>query len=217
MDQMNKNQQWLEDQILHPENWKKTHKLKYSIWAKEAPVGTTIYNVMEKSFYTTTLERNIVLSGITGEQWIIDRKKLNKTYSDKNGNPVSLLQDPMIHNGWTPIFSMSESDFTAAAIQIPKEYRDLKVKTSWGDILIANNSEKKVKGDFILVSLDEKGQPNMNDLRVVDHDIFLATYDSKAFGDNIQIDMAPPKAPKRFVSADPKDLRSDEKVLDEIE
>lgn len=202
MNTISMGQQWLEEQILHPENWKRTQKLKYSIWAKEAPIGTEIYNHLEKTHYTTTQERNIVLSGTVGEQWIIDRKRLDRTYSDREGKPVAFIQDLSLNNGWTKVFSIAQSHPTAAVIQIPREYKDIKVKTSWGDILTANSSEKVVKGDFILADLDQNGQPKMDKLRMVDHDIFLNTYDSKAFlkEEKTQLSSISLVAPSEFIS-----------------
>lgn len=77
-----------------------------------------------------------------------------------------------------------KTGYTNYCFSLPKYYMNITVMTSWGQPLIANRTEIKREtglGDFILCSMTPDGQPNLNDIWVVNGDIFISTYNKKMY------------------------------------
>lgn len=163
--------------------WKSTKKKEYYIWAKEANIGQKIYNYLENSDYITTESKNIVLSGTRGEQWVTDAAHMMKSYRTKNGTPISRLNhSTYMNNGWT-LLKTCPSSSNVFALQIPIAIKNFPVQTAWGDILYANsiNSEGHGSGDFLVCESTANNTPDLDNVWVVNHDIFLTTYDLTNF------------------------------------
>ncbi len=68
------------------------------------------------------------------------------------------------------------------AMLIPKEVENFPVQTSWGDTLLANRPGiEHGLGDFLVCADNGYGQPNLNDVWVVNGAVFPTTYDLHAF------------------------------------
>lgn len=196
----------------NPENWIPTQKVAYEMWAKRAPIGQEVYNGLENADYTAKEGKDIVLSGTAGEQWVVSEEKLRSTYRAPDGNTsITLNTDDDKDNGWTKIASKADAPGhpTVYAIQIPVEIVDFVVETAWGTELLANHpyaSDEMLghgEGDYMLAEIDkETGGPNLNDLRVVNHDIFVRTYDMSNFPNEKQGVATAPPAPTGFVTRD---------------
>lgn len=178
-------QQDITNYLNNPKNWKRTHKKKYDVYMCRPLPGTKCSNFLEGSNYTTDQNKQFILSGTVGEQWVIDVNKLEKTYTFDNGTPITsdtlyakCREDGCIE--WTKL--TTRSDATANwAIHLPMSVRNFPVQTSWGDVLYANRDGiRHLKGDF-LVCADACGVPNLNDVWVVNGEIFPRTYDLHAF------------------------------------
>ena len=187
----------------HPENWRLTQKVSYEIWAREAPVGTKVYNALEDADYKTDSEKCVVLSGTRGEQWPVTPAKLAKTYRNPDGSDIqpSDLQSQE-NDGWMKVRTVADGKPTVFAIQMPSEIRDFPIATSWGEILYANSSKSEGhgSGDYILAEIGEDGQPNLQDMRVVNHDVFCDTYDVSMFPHELQGRATAPPVPEGFVT-----------------
>ena len=189
-------------------NWKKTKKNIYSIYCTLVQPGVQCYNEFEDVHYTTNENQCVILSGTRGEQCITTLDNLAKTYYFTNSikadlpkrpidpsNPKSALVDAsQIINGasvkarakkgllpWTEITTLpSQGSWTNYCFHLPLSVKNFPVKTSWGETLIANRDGiKHGVGDFILCSMTPDGQPNINDVWVVNGEIFADTYNKK--------------------------------------
>ena len=178
--------------------WKKTCKKKYQIWVCMPKLGTKVYNKLEDSHYETNEKRPFVLSGTFGEQWIVDFDKLVKTYKFPDGTPITL--DALKKKGhpytieWFKIETVDDPT-PQWAFHVEANLK-LGVETSWGDRLIANRAGVPHGfGDYI-VCTDVCGYPNMNDVWVVNGEVFPRTYNMTAFkGLAIKGDVNPPMPP----------------------
>lgn len=77
----------------------------------------------------------------------------------------------------------AQGDNAAAnwAFHLPLSIKNFPVKTSWGDTLYANRPGiDHGMGDF-LVCADADGRPNLNDVWIVNGEVFAYTYDMRAF------------------------------------
>ena len=174
----------------NPQNYKRTHKKKYTIEVSMPPEGTVVFNHLENVVYKTSKEKPFVLTGTRGEQWVIDPAKLCKTYTLEDGSPLTkeVLQRKVVP-GWKdcvkypcikPFRITSIPGVDNWAIHVPKQYV-FQIPTSWGDVLTVNNPEQDHDlGDYI-VCADAGGYPNLNDRWVVNGSVFPDTYDMRAF------------------------------------
>lgn len=81
--------------LCNPENWKKTRKNSYSIWATITQPGVTIYNSLEDADYETDEQFCVVLSGTRGEKWITTLDKFAKKYYFSSSVDESLPKKPI--------------------------------------------------------------------------------------------------------------------------
>lgn len=174
----------------NPSNYKRTHKKKYTISASMPPSGTRVVNFLENANYVTNSEKQFVLTGTVGEQWVIDVNKLCRTYTFEDGTPINKdtlsrkviagYKDGMKYPCIKPFNVTAMPGVTNWAIHIPARIT-FPVQTSWGDTLICNDPRiKHGSGDYIVCS-DMNGHPNLSDVWVVNGLIFPDTYDMRAF------------------------------------
>lgn len=194
------------EQMKDPAQWQPTQKVTYEIWAKQAPEGQALYNHLEDADYKTKPGKDIVLSGTVGEQWPVSPDKVAKTYVTPGQDSFQGFDTSGANNGWTKLQSKAEPEPTVFAMQIPSSIKNFPVQTSWGETLYANStkSEGHGKGDFLVCEMKEgedgKKVPNMDDMRVVNHDIFVSTYDVSMFKGEKQVEAKDPPAPEGFVT-----------------
>lgn len=182
---MNTNYPWTD-----PNNYRRTHKKKYTIVASMPPEGTEVTNFLENAHYTTSNEKQFVLTGTVGEQWVIDVNKLCKTYTFEDGTPITKdalakkvmagYKDCAKYPCIKPFAVTSIPGVDNWAIHIPLGYT-FPIQTSWGDTLICNAPGiRHGKGDYIVCS-DNNGAPNLSDMWIVNGAVFPNTYDMRAF------------------------------------
>lgn len=175
------------------ENYRKTRKKKYEITICMPPVGTKVFNKLEKSYYVTDAHKQFVAIGTVGEQWVIDINKLCSTYTLANGTPINptILKPmvvPMIHEG-KRVGVIKK--FKVATLPGPINWafktsaKDIfQIPTAWGDVLTVNApGVGHSTGDY-LVCADGGGYPLLTDRWVVNGEVFPTTYDMRAFANH---------------------------------
>ena len=178
--------------LSNPNNYKRTRKKKYTIVASMPPKGTKVTNFLEKVDYTTDEAKKFVLTGTVGEQWVIDVNKLCKTYTFEDGTPITkeALSKKVVtaynheltekYSVITPFRVTSLPGVNNWAVFVPLG-NTFPIQTSWGDTLICNApGVRHGVGDYIVCS-DLNGRPNLNDMWVVNGEIFPSTYDMRSF------------------------------------
>lgn len=204
------------DDIRNQKNWKRTHKKNYEVYVCMPPIGTKVHNFLEGTDYVTTKEKRFVISGTRGEQWVIDAAKLAKTYQTLDGQPLN-TKTLNIKNGimpWVKVKTRPDASIVWACF-LPKKYRSFPVKTSWGDVLMANRPEvRHGYGDF-LVCADANGRPNFSDMWVVNGEVFPTTYDLRSFPNMFsdeQMDKLVTPTPKKFAVTQSDNKKATENV-----
>ena len=150
---------------------KKYTKRNYIMKAEKVAAGTKLYNFLEDCHYTTNDVKCIKLIGTVGEVWPVTIEKLAKTYTLIDGTPIT---EENIPEGEFEIATIvDENAETIFAEQVTDQ---VKVATSWGELLTANRDGiPHGEGDFI-VSANKEGQPNPDDRWVVNGMVFINTY-----------------------------------------
>lgn len=196
--------------VSNTSNWKRTHKKQYEVYMCRPKIGTVVVNKFEGSKYVTDNNKQFVLSGTCGEQWVIDAAKMAKTYVFANGERItpSSLRSRMLASGeidWIKLKTITDENIRVSnwALFLPLNNRTVgfPVNTSWGDVLYANRSGvSHGKGDFLVCS-DDGGRPNLKDVWVVNGNIFATTYDMRAFpGHNTSNNNIETPKPRSIVS-----------------
>lgn len=169
-----------------PKNWKKTHKKSYEIYVCRPQLGTECNNILEQVHYRTDQDMQFILSGTVGETWAIDIGKLASTYTFADGTPITneTLKAKCNTDGqmdWQKIKTVP-SPKQNWAIMVPNNVENLMVPTAWGGILTANRRGiGHGLGDFLVCPDNGCGQANINDVWVVNGEVFPTTYDLHSF------------------------------------
>ena len=168
--------------------WKPTRKKIYYCKIRFGIMGEHIHNVLEDTHYIVRNDRPIVITGTIGEQWVISVEVLKRKYRTAEGNLItdSFLRDLMRSKSSVKIKSVPEkgNNYTNYALGLDiRKYRDIPIITSWGDTLLANRSgTNHSRGDFLVCGMLSNGQPDFNDMWVVNGQVFSETYDIRGFG-----------------------------------
>ena len=174
----------------NPANWKRTSKKLYNVYMCRPELGTEVHNRLEHCDYTTNEKKQFVLSGTVGEQWIIDGNKLASTYEFEDGTPINpqtlgakITKGTNGQIDWIKLKTRQSTGQFNYAFHLPiNEIRDFPVKTSWGETLYANKgNEGHGTGDFLVCATNPDGSPNLNDMWVVNGNVFATTYDMRPF------------------------------------
>lgn len=188
------------EKAYNPKNWKKTHKKSYEVYVCRPLQGAECTNRLEGTHYVTDENKQFILSGTVGETWTIDVNKLAKTYTFADGAQISDETLTMRCNadgqmGWQKLKTRSDANINWAML-IPKSVENFPVQTSWGDTLLANRPGiGHGLGDFLVCADNGYGQPNLNDVWVVNGEVFPTTYDLHAFPNMFTRDVTTATAP----------------------
>lgn len=176
--------------LRNPKNWKKTCNKRYKVHVCMPVFGTRVTNFLEGQSYITDQRKPFVIRGTVGECWVIDTQKLLRSYSLQNKRPLTLqyLQQRIVNGqmGWICIETLTTEDINWAFYLDPRKYGkkaviNFPVQTSWGTVLLANRPEVAHGiGDF-LICADRNVSPNLQDVWVVNGEIFPKTYDTRPF------------------------------------
>ncbi len=157
-----------------PNNFKRTHKLSYSIACTCPPKGTSVHNKLELANYVTDDNSPYVLTGTVGEQWTISEAKLCKSYTLPGGTPLTPDILNQCRKG-TTLCLQTKPGVDVFACHIPAGTK-VTVATSWGDNLQANaDGVEHGDGDYVIAA-EKDGAPDMNDRWVVNGLVFKTTY-----------------------------------------
>lgn len=146
-------------------------KKAYCIKAEKVIPGTQLHNFLEDCDYVTSETKCIKLIGTVGEVWPVTVEKLSKTYTFIDGTPITAENIP------EGVFDISTIvDENAETIFAEQTKEQVKVATSWGEVLTANrDGVPHGEGDFIVYA-NKCGQPNQEDKWVVNGMVFANTY-----------------------------------------
>lgn len=194
-------------EINNPKNWKKTHKKQYDVYMTRPLPGAKCHNFFEDCSYVTDQNKQFILSGTCGETWVIGAEKIAKTYTFSDGTPITpdTLKSKCLGTGEIPWIKLSTKSDPVInfAFHLPLSIRNFPVQTSWGDTLLANRDGiKHGKGDFLVCASTPDGCPNINDVWVVNGEVFPRTYDMHAFPNMFTQDISASATPfpkKTFV------------------
>ena len=146
-------------------------KKSYAMKAEVVAIGTEIYNFLEDCHYTTNEAKCVKLIGTVGEEWPVTLEKLAKTYTLADGTPITQENIPAgVFDIVTIVDDSAETIFAEQTIE------QIKVSTSWGEVLTANREGvPHGDGDFIVFA-NKDGKPNPDDSWVVNGMVFNNTY-----------------------------------------
>lgn len=171
----------LEQVIMDMNNWKQTRKKTgYSIYMCIPPVGTKIHNVLEQMDYVTG-KNDVVLSGTREELWVDKLSNVMKTYNfvDKGIITVPKITQMKRLNclPWTRIEPKASKMGADFALFVPKQHKNIVLPN--GYVVNCANVSHGI-GDF-LVAANVGGTPDIDNIRVVNGEIFVDTYDMRTF------------------------------------
>lgn len=177
-------------QIYDIKNWKRTVAKCYEVYVCMPKQGTKVTNKFEGSSYLTDANKPLVISGTAGECWVVDFNKLASKYVLMNNAPITYeeINSRLIKVGeqahvmdWLKIKVLPAKNMVYWTFHLPKKHTNFPVKTSWGDILLANRTGvKHDAGDFLICS-DRFGSPNLDNVWVINGTIFPRTYDMRGY------------------------------------
>lgn len=170
-------------QLRDPRGFSRVCKREYCVHVCRANLvePKKIFNYLEKAVYIPNERKPFIIQGTVGELWVVDPEKLVKTYEMPDGTPIS-PED--VGLGWTKIKTRPDSSHNWAMQISPAVYGDaatkIEIKTSWGDVLHPNAAGiPHGSGDYAVCS-DNNGSPNLEDMWVVNGEVFLNTYQDAA-------------------------------------
>lgn len=130
--------------------------------------------------YKIENENTAVLYGTRGEFCIIATDKLSVKYTMSDGKPVCV--NKVRRNTWYAINPVPDNS-SAFACFVPNKYTGL-ITTSWAVLTYNDPLVYHGNGDF-LIAADMNGQPNLNDVYVVNGAVFKDTYDNRGWSEEL--------------------------------
>lgn len=182
----------IQEDLYNLDKWKKTSKKNYEVYVCRMPLNSRVVNRLDGASYITTKDRPYVISGTQGERYVIGADELRSTYTYLDGSEIipDNLRSEIVAlnsencNDWVKIRTRTGiKNAINWAFHVPTDVVNLPVHTYYGDTMYANRQEPGINhgnGDF-LVCTDAGGQPNMNNMWVVNGLVFESTYDMRAF------------------------------------
>lgn len=161
---------------INPEDFKPTSKVVYTIQGKMVSSVEEVTNVLEGTHYQAEPGTDVILKGTVDELWVTPLEKVLTTYVKEDGS--ELTKEDFIEDTFITLQTKAGKPVFAAFV--PKD-QQVEIQTAWGDILIANRPEvEHGAGDYIVCDATEDGQPNFEDVWVVNGKVFETTYDMSA-------------------------------------
>ena len=120
--------------------------------------GVRVHNFLENADYETDPEQCVILTGTVGEEWVVTKEKLRRSY---------VIGDSDLETGdYGKV--CPKGDDNVIFVEEAKEVTE--VKTNWGTVLTAK------PGDMIAYN-GNSGQPDKNDRWVINGQVFKTTYE----------------------------------------
>lgn len=155
-----------------------TGKTEYVISGRMVSQETRIHNELEDVDYTVADDdESVILTGTVGEQWVTKVSKVISTYTKPDGSPLTAEDFTASKDTGVELKTKAQPD-TNYACYVPAGVA-VQVDTAWGDVLYANRTGvPHGAGDYLVCALTEDGQPNFEDVWIVNGAIFGSTYDT---------------------------------------
>ena len=155
-----------------------TGKTEYVISGRMVSQETRIHNELEDVDYTVADDdESVILTGTVGEQWVTKVSKVISTYTKPDGTPLTAEDFTASKDTGVELKTKAQPD-TNYACYVPAGVA-VQVDTAWGDVLYANRTGvPHGAGDYLVCALTEDGQPNLEDVWIVNGAIFGSTYDT---------------------------------------
>jgi hypothetical protein len=151
-------------------------KKKYNVGVRYEKIGVKVYNKLENTNYITTNDRPLVLTGLVGEEWVIDAKTFMQTYVKTDGGVIDFNFIEVLKDSGKQVVTEIISHTIVWAKQVPVNIQ-IELDTLWGDILIANRGGvSHGNGDFIMAANTVDNKPSNFDRWIVNGEIFGNTY-----------------------------------------
>jgi hypothetical protein len=120
----------------------------------------------------------ITLIGTVGEMWNTKPKNVADTYTLANGTELTEDRLNSMPADEKKVYDIQTKPNTEIlyAIQVPKAIRGITVDVGWAVLAVNDIYAEHGNGDFILLSADSNGKPDLNRQRVINGLIFVKTY-----------------------------------------
>lgn len=207
---------WDYKAALQSEDAHLTHKRGgYHIWGTvdPSPFGLAVVNSLdhvgdEDAAYNVPGEKDIILSGLEGEQWTSSRENAANSYviadpyyfvhdetlesvqlpaTDQNIRARRLFDEDMQKRifAWTLLEAVDGEDLMG--VIVPDDAEAVTVSTPWGEVLHGG------PGDLVLCGLNDDGSANLDDARLVNRAVAARTYDLSPWGLEMVESETPPE------------------------
>lgn len=155
-----------------------TGKTEYVISGRMVSQETQIHNELEDVDYTVADDdESVILTGTVGEQWVTKVSKVLSTYTKPDGSPLTAEDFTANKDTDVELKTKAQPD-TNYACYVPAGVA-VQVDTAWGDVLYANRTGvPHGAGDYLVCALTEDGQPNFEDVWIVNGKQFVTNYDT---------------------------------------
>ena len=159
------------------ETWFLTGKKEYTVQAEMASGETSFHNELEVVDYTVMDDGiTVILKGKFGEMWTSKLPKVISTYTKPDGSEIH-EDDFADRDTWIDLITRAEPE-TYYAMHVPPDV-SVTVKTAWGDELHTNlPNAPHGNGDYLVCRINEKGEPDLSDIWVLNGFIFPEYYDT---------------------------------------
>ena len=159
------------------ETWFLTGKKEYTVQAKMVSGETSFHNELEAVDYTVTDDGiTVILKGVFGEMWTSKLPKVISTYTKPDGSGIH-ESDFADRDTWIDLVTRAEPE-TYYAMHVPPDV-SVTVETAWGDELHTNlPNAPHGNGDYLVCRIDEKGEPDLSDVWVLNGLVFPEYYDT---------------------------------------
>ncbi len=157
--------------------WFLTGKKEHAVEAMMVSEEISFHNDLEVADYTVTDDgTTVILKGTFGEMWISKLPKVISAYTKPDGSEIR-EDDFADRDIWIDIITRAEPE-TYYAMHVPLNI-SVTVITAWGDELHTNlPNVPHGNGDYLVCRTDEKGQPDLSDVWVLNGMIFPEYYDT---------------------------------------
>lgn len=171
--------------------WKKCKKKQYVIKARKDGIAKDVYNCLENCTVSAR-EDEIILRGLFGEEWPIGKNKFLDRYVSTDGGSLDDLVEQRYFAETDVLTKASETEYYCLFVPKDQECAIYGIPTAETEnceylssdgkgyrALFSVNSKDSLSdhgnGDYI-VCMSKDGKPDIEDMWVVDGNIFLKTY-----------------------------------------
>ena len=200
-------------ELNNPKNWKRTSKKIYEVYMCKPGTGVKVQDKISGNPYVVNDTNAYVISGTIGDIEVIDARTLATNYAFIDNTPINgeTIKKKANKEGlidWTHLKTTPKNGEVVWAFHLPNSIQNFPVNTRNGGVYANRQGTKHGYGDF-LVCADAGGQPNLNDIIVVNGMVFPTTYDLRAFPGMFPADVTKAETIKPTVSLVKKAAKTD--------